>query len=205
MLAIVDYGLGNVRSVRNALTHIGVESVLTRDAAELTMADGLILPGVGAFGEGSRRLNAYNLQPVLRSAVSAGKPTLGICLGYQLLMRSSNELGAHDGLGFLPMDVIRLPVTVRLPHIGWSEVHTPDESLGAPRLIDGLEGERFYFVHSYGVVEPANQLTYCTAVYGDCALVALVERENVFGTQFHPEKSGEAGLQLLRNFSSLTK
>ncbi len=203
MIAIIDYGIGNIRSLQNALDYIGVSSLLTRDSAEIASADGLILPGVGAFGEAMRRIDQYALRTPLKLAVESGKPLLGICLGYQILMRSSNEQGLHQGLGFLPLDVIRLPVNARLPHVGWSAVREPADHGKQCALMAGLNEEFFYFVHSYGVMAANIPLPHATAAYGECELLAVVESRNIHGTQFHPEKSGEAGMQLLRNFSGL--
>lgn len=205
MLAILDYGIGNVRSVLNAFDYLGVEAMLTRDDKVVSAADGLILPGVGAFGEGMRRINTYGLKLQLSSAIDAGKPILGICLGFELLMRSSTELGYHDGIGVFPLDVVRLPTQARLPHIGWSTVKTSVYSISPSQLMKDLEGERFYFVHSYGVVQENLPFITASANYGGCELVAVIENKNIFGTQFHPEKSGEAGLHLLQNFSRLAK
>lgn len=204
MLAVVDYGIGNVRSVLNALDYVGAAARLTHEPAMLAEADGLVLPGVGAFGEGMSRLRRYGLDRVLEQYVAGGRPVLGICLGFQMLMRSSTELGEHDGLGLMPYDVVRLPVAARLPHIGWSPV-VPDEGAPPPRLLNGLAGELFYFVHSYGVVRPKKAVASGIAQYEDCEFLGYVEDGNVFGAQFHPEKSGEAGLQMLRNFNELAK
>lgn len=199
MIAVIDYGIGNVRSVINALEHVGTQAKLTRDLADLRAADGLVLPGVGAFGEGMRRLTAHGLDESLRELVHSGRPLLGICLGFQMLMRSSDEMGAHRGLGLIDADVQRLPVKARLPNIGWAAIRAADV-LGAPRLMRGLEGERFYFVHSYGIVGSAFDFPAGIAEYAGMRFAALAESGNVFGTQFHPEKSGEAGLAMLRNF-----
>ncbi|MBD2548388.1 imidazole glycerol phosphate synthase subunit HisH [Microcystis elabens FACHB-917] len=203
MIAVIDYGLGNVRSVLNAFEYIGAQAVLTRDPKELGDADGMILPGVGAFGEGMRRLAMHQLREPILTLVSEGRPLLGICLGFQMLMQSSTELGTHDGLALIEEQIIRLPVHARLPHIGWARVIPASDTPGKPRLLEGLEGQAFYFVHSYGLVKPACSLPYAIAVYAGCEITALVEDGNVFGTQFHPEKSGEAGLQMLRNFMSI--
>jgi glutamine amidotransferase len=203
MIAIIDYGIGNVRSVLNAFEFIGTHALLTRDPAELTKASGLVLPGVGAFGEGMRRLDMHGLREPLTTLARAGKPLLGICLGYQMLMRSSTEQGQYEGLGLIDHDVIRLPVDVRLPHIGWSGVMAAADAPTVPKLLAGLNCELFYFVHSYGVTKPTQPIVSGLASYGGCEIVALIESGNVFGTQFHPEKSGEAGLQMLRNFRSL--
>src|SRR5690606_24852745 len=123
MIAVIDYGIGNVRSVINALEHVGATATLTRDPVELRVADALVLPGVGAFGEGMRRLEAHGLTATLGELVRSGRPLLGICLGFQLLMRSSTEMGEHIGLGLIDADVVRLPVNARLPYIGWAPVH----------------------------------------------------------------------------------
>lgn len=203
MLAIIDYGIGNIRSVRNALDHLGIPAIISRDPAELRRADALLLPGVGAFGEGMARIETYGLRPLLDEAHAAGKPLLGICLGFELLMLSSDEMGRHEGLGYVRCPVSRLPVEAKLPHIGWSRVATGPASPQPCRLLRGLEGESFYFVHSYGVHGDMGREVHATASYGGLSLMALVEKGSVFGTQFHPEKSGEAGLELLRNFSRL--
>ncbi len=205
MIAVIDYGIGNVRSVLNAFEYIGAQAVLTRDYAELAKASGLVLPGVGAFGEGMRRLNLYDLCEPLTASARAGKPLLGICLGFQMLMRSSTEQGQHNGLGVINHDVVRLPVDARLPHIGWSKVRAIADAPTAPQLLAGLDNELFYFVHSYGLVNPAQPVVGGTATYGGCEIIALIESGNVFGTQFHPEKSGEAGLRMLRNFWKLCR
>lgn len=204
MLAIIDYGIGNVKSVQNAFEYLAIPVILTRDPKEIANADGLVLPGVGAFAEGMRCIEAHRLHSVLDNEIQSGKPILGICLGFQMLMKSSNEQGINEGLGFLSMDVIRLPVDARLPHIGWSKVQTPEASQPS-KLMKGLEGEFFYFVHSYGILQCNQILQSASAFYGGRELMALVEHENVFGTQFHPEKSGEAGLTLLNNFAELAK
>lgn len=202
MIAVIDYGIGNVRSVLNALEHIGAQAVLTRDPDDLARADGLVLPGVGAFGEGMCRLDTHKLREPITTLARAGKPLLGICLGFQMLMRSSTEQGQHDGLALVDHEVVKLPVEARLPHIGWSRVRAAVDA-SSPKLLAGLDGELFYFVHSFGVVKPAQPIVAGLAAYADCEIAALIESGNVFGTQFHPEKSGEAGLQMLRNFRSL--
>lgn len=203
MIAVIDYGIGNVRSVLNALEYIGAQAMLTRDPAELAKASGLVLPGVGAFGEGMRRLEKHGLREPLTSLTSAGKPLLGICLGFQILMHSSTEQGQQQGLALIDHEVVRLPVEVRLPHIGWSCVKVASDASVPPKLLAGLDNELFYFVHSFGVVKPAQPIVSGLAHYAGCEIAALIESGNVFGTQFHPEKSGEAGLQMLRNFRNL--
>lgn len=201
MMAVIDYGIGNVRSVLNALAFIGHEAALSRDPQVLEDASALILPGVGAFGEGMRRIRQYELEPAIDRAMRAGKPILGICLGFQLLMRSSDEMGHHSGLGLLPFEVQRLPVKARLPHIGWTPVSTPSQGARS-RLMDGVEGESFYFVHSHGVTDTNPQTPAAYATYGGQSIMGVIESGNILGTQFHPEKSGPAGLRLLTNFAN---
>ena len=203
MIAVIDYGIGNVRSVLNAFEYIGEQAVLTRDPAALEKAHGLVLPGVGAFGEGMRRLDSYCLREPLTTLAHAGKPLLGICLGFQMLMCSSTERGQHEGLGLINHKVVRLPVDARLPHIGWARAKVAVDAPVPSKLLAGLDNELFYFVHSFGVIKPARPIVASLANYAGCEIVALIEEGNVFGTQFHPEKSGEAGLQMLRNFRSL--
>lgn len=203
MIAVIDYGIGNVCSVLNAFKYIGVEAVLTRDPGQLAKASGLVLPGVGAFGEGMRRLDMHRLREPLAALVGAGRPLLGICLGFQMLMLSSVEQGEYAGLGLLAHEVKRLPVDARLPHIGWSQVRVAEYASSAPKLLAGLNDQRFYFVHSYGLFKPKKAIVAGITSYAGCEIIALIESDNIFGTQFHPEKSGEAGLQLLRNFQSL--
>lgn len=200
MLAIVDCGIGNVSNVINAFNYIGVKCILTRDPFELSSARGLVLPGVGAFGECVTRLEYHNLTATLASLVSTGMPLLGICLGFQLLMRSSTEMGYHLGLDLVSSEVIQLPVTAPIPHVGWAQVklqpHQESESL----LMAGLNKEYFYFVHSYGAIKPPAGAISAFTSYSGCDFVSMIEFKNIFGTQFHPEKSGEPGLQLLNNF-----
>jgi len=203
MIVVIDYGIGNVRSVLNAFEYIGAKVVLSSDPAVLAKASGLVLPGVGAFGEGMRCLETRGLRELLINLASAGKPLLGICLGFQMLMRSSTEQGQHQGLTLIDHEVVRLPVQARLPHIGWSHVKAAADVAASPKLLAGLDNELFYFVHSFGVVKQAQPIVAGIAHYDGCEITALIESGNVFGTQFHPEKSGEAGLQMLRNFRNL--
>ena len=201
MIAIIDYGLGNLFSVRNALNHLGAPNVITADAREIARADGLLLPGVGAFGEGMRRLNESGLAGVIREQ-AAIKPLLGVCLGMQLLFDKSYEFGEHAGLGLLPGEVVRIEGDIRVPHIGWNGTHLLGHPLTAG-FTDGLDdGVCFYFVHSYKALPDRADLI-ATADYAQ-EIAAIVGRGRIFGTQFHPEKSGEAGLTLLKNFWRMT-
>jgi glutamine amidotransferase len=206
MIAIVDYGVGNLRSVQKALELVGAAAVVSSDPVTVAAADGLVLPGVGAFGDGLAELAARGLvDPVLRHA-EAGKPLLGICLGMQLLFEESEEMGRHRGLGLLSGRVVRFPKgELKVPHIGWNRVHHAGDALsfGPSRLLAGIpEDAHAYFVHSYYVLpdEPGDVLA--TTDYG-LAFASVVGRGRIWGAQFHPEKSQEVGLRLLASFSSL--
>jgi imidazole glycerol-phosphate synthase subunit HisH len=198
VIAIADYGMGNKRSVEKALEHVGARPRITADHGQLRAADAIVLPGVGAFPEAMRRLQAAGLDDVVRERAAAGVPLLGICLGMQLLFDSSTEHEGAVGLGLLPGDVTALHAP-KLPHIGWNEVTFARES----PLVEGL-GERaaFYHVHSF-VCRPADEAEVVgRGDYGE-PFVSIVERGNVMGAQFHPEKSSRDGLALLRNFAKL--
>jgi glutamine amidotransferase len=206
MIAILDYGLGNLRSVQKALERVGATAVVTCDHAALDAAQGLILPGVGAFGDAMSNLQARRLVEPIRRHAAQGKPLLGICLGMQLLFDSSEEMGQHRGLGLLPGRVVRFPEgDLRVPHIGWNELQVPggarDREKGT--LLAGIAaGSYAYFVHSFYVVpdEPTDILA--TTEYG-LAFASVVGRGMLFGAQFHPEKSQEVGLRLLASFSRM--
>lgn len=198
-VAVIDYEMGNRRSVEKALVHVGARAEITRDPGRLRGADALVLPGVGAFPAGAANLRAFGLDTLLREQVAQGKPLLGICLGMELLFDSSDELGEDTpGLGLIPGRVRALRAGgLRLPHIGWNEVQFQRESAltrALPRA-----GAPFYHVHSY-VAEPADERTTVgVADYGE-RFTTIVQRDNVYGTQFHPEKSSRDGLELLRAF-----
>jgi glutamine amidotransferase len=194
VIAVLDYGMGNLRSVEKALEHVGAEAVITHDAARVRDADGVILPGVGAFPKAMERIRALGLDELVRERVAAGVPVLGICLGLQLLFESSTELGGARGLGLVEGGVDRLAANgLKLPQIGWNAVGWAYES----PLVDGLPDPcAMYHVHTYAV-RTGDVLG--TATYGE-PFVSAVERDGVYGVQFHPEKSGRHGLQLLANF-----
>lgn len=197
MIAIVDYGLGNLFSVKNALAYIGAESEITADAQAIKRADGVILPGVGAFGKGMEMLSQTGLAKCLQQQ---DKPLLGICLGMQFLFDKSYEFGAHSGLSLIDGEVVKMEVPLKIPHMGWNGLHI----CRWHELLDGIdEGAQFYFVHSFMAVTPQENLL-ATCDYGG-PVTALVQKGNVFGAQFHPEKSGEAGLRLLTNFWRMTR
>jgi glutamine amidotransferase len=198
--AIVDYGVGNLMSVSNALSYLGVSSQIAQDRETLQRADSIILPGVGAFPDAADKLRATGLDQILVEE-SAKKPILGICLGMQLLFQHGEEVRPAEGLGFIQGTVRRIETTEKLPHIGWNSLTFPNQS----PLFAGLdEGVYVYFVHSFcGVAEDPSQVI-ATTDYGP-QVVAAVQNGNVFGTQFHPEKSGDVGLQMLRNFAQLNR
>ncbi|HET8813794.1 MAG TPA: imidazole glycerol phosphate synthase subunit HisH [Solirubrobacterales bacterium] len=198
-IAILDYGMGNLRSVEKALEHVGVTATITSDAAEVRGADGLILPGVGAFPRAMERVRELALDELVAERREAGVPILGICLGLQLLFESTTELGGANGLGLLEGTVADLEADgMKVPHIGWSPVRWERDS----RLTDGIPSETpFYFVHSFAP-RPSDDELLGTAEYGG-RFACAAERENVFGVQFHPEKSSAAGLRLLSNFAGV--
>ncbi len=195
MIGILDYGMGNLRSVQKALEFLGGRAVISSDRAVLDGCDKLILPGVGSFFAGMENLQAAGLDTYVRARV-ADTPLLGICLGMQFLLEASEEEGEHAGLGLVPGRVTRF-TQGKIPHMGWNEVH----ALSSP-LFKGIgEGTRFYFVHSYYAATDDGHTIAKTEYYRTFS--AAVRAGNAYGVQFHPEKSGDAGLQLLRNFMRL--
>ena len=200
LVAVLDYGMGNLRSVEKALERAGATPVVTRDHSQVRAADGLVLPGVGAFPKAMESLRELGLDAVLSERVGAGVPTLGICLGMQLLFGSSSENEGSAGLGLLRGHVDRLPAPgLKIPLIGWSPVRWRKRSA----LCEGLEADcPFYFVHSFAPVSYDDEDLLGTAEYGT-AFACAVERGTVYGVQFHPEKSSRNGLTLLRNFTGV--
>ena len=202
MIAIVDYGVGNLFSLVSSFGAIGTDVVVTSDAETLATADKILLPGVGAFEDARRKLRESGLEEVIRSHVAAGKPIMGICLGMQLLFERSFEYGEHEGLGLLRGDVIAmdgtLPEELKIPHIGWNALHVCSEH---PIFKYTKDGDFVYFVHSYYATGCDDSLL-ATTEYGK-QITAAVALNNVMGMQFHPEKSGEVGLNILRAFAEL--
>ncbi len=201
-IAIVDYGMGNLHSVSKAVERLGYEYLITGDEREIMQASGVLLPGVGAFGDAMSHLRDTGLDLVARRVAAEGKPLLGICLGMQLLFDGSAEHGDHEGLGLLPGRAVRFEAgELKVPHMGWNRLDftRPNEP-----LLDGLTEGHVYFVHSYHVElsEPGDLIA--SADYG-LPVTAIVGRDNVYGMQFHPEKSGELGMSLLRNFLKLSE
>ena len=203
MIAIVDYGVGNLFSLSSSLKALGLETEITRDADKLRSADRIILPGVGAFGDARAKLDDTGLVPVIQ-AEARRKPLLGICLGMQLLFDRSFEYGEHPGLGLVPGQVVDLrndleDKTLKVPHMGWNSLQIVKDD---PLFKYFQDGEYVYYVHSFYAKDCAAS-TLGTSRYGNVAVTGAVRNGNVWGTQFHPEKSGDAGLRLLRAFAEL--
>jgi imidazole glycerol-phosphate synthase subunit HisH len=198
-ICILDYGMGNLRSVEKALEHVGVTATIASDPDTVRAADGVILPGVGAFPKAMQRIRELGLDELIFERRESGVPILGICLGLQLLFESTTELGGAAGIGMLTGGVAELDVSeLKVPHIGWSPVRWERDS----KLTDGIESETpFYFVHSFAPIPSADDLLG-SAAYGT-RFACAAERDNVFGVQFHPEKSSSAGLRLLSNFAGI--
>lgn len=202
-IAIVDYGRGNLHSVSKAVERLGYEALVTGDEAAIRSADGVILPGVGAFGDAMEHLRRNGLNRVVKDVAESGQPLLGVCLGMQLLFSSGEEYGEHEGLDILPGTVVRFPSTagLKVPHMGWNRLYLLQEE--HPLFAEHAEGGHVYFVHSYHAkTELASDLLAVTDYGGPVA--AIVGRGMVFGMQFHPEKSGQLGMKLLSNFLALT-
>ena len=199
MIAIVDYGVGNLFSLNCSLAAIGADSVVTDDPAVLAAADHILLPGVGAFGDAAEKLRSAGLDQLLIRLAKQGKPLLGICLGMQLLFDKSLEYGEHAGLGLIKGSVVPMagviPASYKIPHIGWNALHIQKEN---PLLTGVKEGDCVYFVHSFYAADCEDSVI-ATAEYGE-ELTAAVSYKNVYGCQFHPEKSGSVGLAILKAF-----
>jgi len=206
MIAIIDYDMGNLRSVAKAFEKVGAPARITRDAGVIDNASHVVLPGVGAFRDCMRHLEEFNLiNPILKS-IKSGKPFLGICLGLQLLFDESMEFGCHQGLGLIKGSVVRFPVStdsegleLKVPHMGWNNVRFKKDS----PLFKGIhDGAYFYFVHSYYTAPENPGVTLTTTSYG-LEFTSAVEKDNIMACQFHPEKSQRVGLKMLKNFSAL--
>ncbi|MGI6721346.1 MAG: imidazole glycerol phosphate synthase subunit HisH [Anaerovoracaceae bacterium] len=202
MIAVIDYGVGNLFSLTASLRYIGAEAKVTRDASDLEKADRIILPGVGAFADARKKLDDTGLVDTIRAQVAGGKPMLGICLGMQLLFDKSYEYGEHEGLGLVPgiVDDMHKDLTkdLKVPHIGWNSLRILKDD---PLFKYISDGEYVYYVHSYYAKE-CRESTIATSEY-DITVTGAVRSGSVYGTQFHPEKSGETGLNILRAFNEL--
>lgn len=201
MIAIIDYDAGNIKSVEKALQKLGAEVVITKDAQEILQADKVILPGVGAFGDAMTNLKKYGLVKVIHQVVEKGTPFLGICLGLQLLFERSDETPGVEGLGILQGEILRIPEkeNLKIPHMGWNSLHLQNQG----RLFKNLPEQAYvYFVHSYYLKAKDDEIVKATTDYS-VNIHASVEKDNVFACQFHPEKSSDVGLQILKNFVEL--
>lgn len=203
MTAIIDYDAGNIKSVEKALLKLGEEAIITRDRETILHADRVILPGVGAFGDAMNKLRSYGLEEVIHEVVHNGIPFLGICLGLQLMFERSDESDGVKGLGLLPGEVLRIPDDegIKVPHIGWNSLIFPNKG----RLFQGIpEGSYVYFVHSYYLNAKEEDIVTASTEYGTL-IHASVEKDNIFACQFHPEKSSEVGLSILKNFIGIER
>ncbi len=201
MIAIIDYDAGNIKSVEKALQYLGEETCVTRDPEEILAAEKVILPGVGAFGDAMQKLHQYGLVEVIKEVVNRRKPLLGICLGLQLLFESSEESPGVEGLGILKGKIVRFPedAGVKIPHVGWNSLQYPNSG---KLFVNVPENAFVYFVHSYYLKAEDPQIVTASAWYGT-PIHASVEKDQVFACQFHPEKSSETGLRILKNFVML--
>ncbi|WP_448587314.1 imidazole glycerol phosphate synthase subunit HisH [Thermocrinis sp.] len=200
-VALVDYGMGNLKSVEKALESVGLGVLRTRDREVIKNAKAVVLPGVGAFKDAVKNLKELRLYDAIISHVEKGKPFLGICLGLQLLFERSYEFGEERGFGLLEGEVVLLPTTVKVPHIGWNQLWKRKSS----PILNGIEdGEFVYFVHSYRVVPKREEVVLTLTDYGEY-FVSSVEYENIFAVQFHPEKSQKVGLSILKNWAKVNE
>jgi len=200
MIAIIDYGMGNLRSVQKAFEYLGFEAEITKDKVKVEDADRVVLPGVGAFSDAMDNLHRMGMLEIIYGSVDSGKPFLGICLGMQLLFDKSFEGGIHQGLGLIPGEVKRIPARkgLKVPHMGWNHLECRESP-----ILDSLgPNPSVYFVHSYYVEPVARECIIGTTDYS-MEITAAVQKDNIFGLQFHPEKSGDTGLLILKNFGGL--
>ena len=203
MIGIIDYDAGNIRSVEKALSYLGEKTVVSRNPETLKNADKVILPGVGSFGQAMENLHRYELVPVIRDMIEDGKPFLGICLGLQLLFESSEESPGAEGLGILKGKILKIPSSpgLKIPHMGWNSLQLQNNG----RLFRNIPQDTYvYFVHSYYLQAQEPEIVKAVTGYGT-EIHASVEKDNVFACQFHPEKSGKYGLEILKNFAELDR
>lgn len=201
MIKIIDYGMGNLRSVQKALEKLGFQADITSLSSEIAAAQGVILPGVGAFEDAMANLKSSGLVDSIRKVVEKGVPLLGICLGMQMLLSTSEENGLHEGLDLIPGKVLRLPEKVTVPHMGWNRLEVKKEH----PLVTGINpGDFVYFVHSYYVAPDKADSVVCETDYG-INFASVIAKDNIMGIQFHPEKSSSVGLKILRNYGEMVK
>lgn len=198
MISIIDYGCGNLRSAQKAIECVGKDCIITSEKQKIIDSSAIILPGVGAFSDAMKMLNESDLTCTILSEVKKGKPLLGICLGMQMLFDKSYEDGECNGLGLIKGEVIKLDIDLKIPHIGWNEIDLKKTT----KLFDGVIDKNFYFVHSYHADKCNNEDIESMCFYGK-SFVSSVNKDNVWGVQFHPEKSGDTGLKLLKNFGEI--
>ena len=204
MIAIMNYGIGNLGSVKNALDYLGFDSVITSDKNEILSADKVILPGVGAFNDAMETFKSYGFVEVVDELMKKNTPILGICVGMQMLFEESEEYGIHKGLGLLKGRIVKFDsnangVTYKIPQIGWNQIKVTQDN----KLLNGLDNKEVYFVHSYYLSNPDLNDVISTTEYAGITYGSAVRKGNLYATQFHPEKSGEVGLQILKNFCCL--
>ncbi len=202
MIAIIDYGIGNLGSVKNALDYLGLDNIITSDKEQILSADKVILPGVGAFQDAIDTFRERGFEPVINEVIKSGKPVLGICVGMQMLFEYSNEFGRHKGLGIMKGEIIKFKESkdnsYKIPQMGWNQIEVCKDN----PLLKGLNGADVYFVHSYHLTGNDENIIAYTE-YAGVKYGSAVRKDNVYACQFHPEKSGEVGLQILRNFGEL--
>ena len=207
-IAIIDYDMGNLFSVKNAFESMGVEVEITRNSECIMNADALVLPGVGAFGSAMDNLKKYGLVDIINKYIESGKPFMGICLGFQLLFEESYEFGISEGLGLVKGKVVRFPnehksMSIKVPQIAWNQIYESNIKWVGTEY-DGIhDGEFMYFVHSYYVIPTDNDIVFSTTKYEDIEYCSAIKKDNIFAVQFHPEKSGEFGLKIYENFIKL--
>ncbi|MEG1509244.1 MAG: imidazole glycerol phosphate synthase subunit HisH [Clostridia bacterium] len=197
MIAIVDYGVGNLCSVQKAFKFVGIDTVITKDKKVIDNCSHIVLPGVGAFSQAMELIKQEDFDKFLLGQIAKGKPFLGICLGMQMLFERSLEDGCFEGLGVFKGEIKRFDISLKVPHVGWNNIKVNSSS----KILLGLDNNMFYFVHSY--YAPQQQEFATSTCNYQIDFTASVEKDNVFATQFHPEKSGEVGLQILKNFGGL--
>ncbi len=201
MIAIIDYDAGNLKSVEKALIYLGQEAIITRNREEILGADKVILPGVGSFGDAMGKLRSYGLEETIKEVVELKKPFLGICLGLQLFFERSDETDGIKGLGILEGEILRIPNCegLKIPHMGWNSIEIKPDA----KLFKGITNNQYvYFVHSY-YLKAKNENEVAASTNYSTLIHASVEKDNIFGCQFHPEKSGDVGLKILKNFAEL--
>jgi glutamine amidotransferase len=202
MIAIIDYGMGNLRSVQKGFQKVGHEAIITQDVETIRMANSLVLPGVGAFPKAIKQLYNLGLVDIIISSIKSGKPYLGICLGLHLLFSESEEFGYYKGLNIIKGKVKRFSYNLKVPHMGWNQIKFKTHNSKCPLLKDIEDGTYFYFVHSYYVKPEEESLITTTTDYG-IEFPSMIWKDNIYATQFHPEKSQRAGLLLLKAFGEL--